>query len=304
MYIRWVAGFVIMATVVAFQTVGAEEFQQKKPDKVVIQGTILYADTGTPVASGKWFHVVEANPDGGIVQRVGKKLALASGRTDEKGFLRIEVDRSEFKDRGPFFHDNIEPAYTLISYAKNNPNLYAGKITSEKNNGQIYLFRIYDKDFKTTGQLPTINMNSNGRILYLFSKAFDSLEKIPVLNADVDSIQFFESGYDAPKKDQRTYKKRFARAEIRYINGELNLKYTAPGRRIDFVLEQIWKRVDSGKIIAHQKMDRYIDADWTSSYHNSGWGNKTPGAAWEPGTYALSVYVNGDPVSMDFFEVY
>jgi hypothetical protein len=300
---------IIFAAAAAFTVSAAEsptvkhdkEVEQGKSGKLLIQGAILYSDTKTPVVQGKWFYVVEATQNGVIFQRANKTLALAAGVTDEKGFLRIEVDRSQFKDREPFF--NAERAYyTLISYPKNNKSVQEARVFSDRTRG-IYLFGVRDKDFDKPEQHNLILVNV-GTIFYVFPKVFDSLEKIPVLNADFDSLKFFKSGYGAPDKNQRIYETRFAQKEAQYINWELNLKYPAPGRRIDFDLQFICKRADTGEIVANQKDIRYIDSAWTSSYHNAGWGNKTPGFFWKPGAYTLSTYINGNPVAMDLFEVY
>ena len=59
MNIRWATGLLIIAAVVAFQTVWADEVQPVKRDKLEIIGTVLYADTNKPVVPGKWFYVVE-----------------------------------------------------------------------------------------------------------------------------------------------------------------------------------------------------------------------------------------------------
>lgn len=179
-------------------TLQTKEVQQGKHGKMVIYGTALYAD-GTPVA-GKWFYVVEFSKEkGGIIQRVNKELTLAGGVTDEKGFLRIEVDLSEIKERERLYNQNI--SYTLISYPKNNRDLWFARIlTKEQNAGKVFEITNIDK----AEQNKTINFDL-GTMVYDFPKAFDSLEKIPGLNADFDSLKLLESGYDTPEKSQRVY---------------------------------------------------------------------------------------------------
>jgi hypothetical protein len=254
------------------------------------------------VIAGKWFYVVETTRDGGLLERNQRKLFLGSGVTDENGFVRIEVDRSEFKDRFPL--DKSERSnYTLVSYPKNNKTLEMAQILSESPRG-ICLFSVQDKDFEKVVNNNAIYMNL-GTVIYLFPKAFDSLGNIPVLNADFESLKFFESGYDGiPDRSQRVYNNRLTQKETRYINWELNLKHPAPGRRIHLELQFVCKRADTGEIVVNEKVNSYIDSSWISSNHPASWGSKTPGAFWKKGVYALSTYVNGNPVAMRYFGVF
>jgi hypothetical protein len=99
------------------------------------------------------------------------------------------------------------------------------------------------------------------------------------------------------------YKSEFARAETRYINWELNLTFPEPRRRIDFNIEAVWLRAD-GSVVTRQTQKSYIEPDWKSSWVYLGWGNRTPGVAWQAGSYAIELYIDGKKVASEKFRVY
>ena len=127
---------------------------------------------------------------------------------------------------------------------------------------------------------------------------------IDFLNAKVTEIKFFEGGYDAPAKDQRFYRTSFSRAGTRYVNFELNLQHPMPGKRKDFVVEHVWFN-SSGNEIFRGNLNTFIQDNWSSSYHNTGYGwRETSSARWIAGTYRVDLYVNGNKIASENFNVY
>jgi len=125
---------------------------------------------------------------------------------------------------------------------------------------------------------------------------------ISSLNADVTSLLFFESGYNPMSREQRTYSHRFARSKARYINWELNLEHPSQSRRVDFKIEAVWSRSD-GSILRRQTLDTSLELGRTSSYHSFGYGWDDPGK-WEVGPYKVELYVKGEKIAEDSFEIY
>jgi hypothetical protein len=82
---------------------------------------------------------------------------------------------------------------------------------------------------------------------------------IPLLNARVTTLKFYESGNENVPFEQRVYKQSFASETSRYIRWELRLRHPAPGRHIDFsiiaiysrrnintsIWEEIWRQTDN-----------------------------------------------------------
>ncbi len=127
---------------------------------------------------------------------------------------------------------------------------------------------------------------------------------IPSLNATVSEVKFFESGYDATPKDQRVYRTSFSRTNSRYIAWELNLTHPAPGTRRNFVVDAIWFNA-YGTEIFRSSLNSYIDATWTTSYRNSGYGwREVSNSTWSAGTYRVDLYVEGAKVASENFTVY
>ena len=127
---------------------------------------------------------------------------------------------------------------------------------------------------------------------------------IPSLNATVSEVKFFESGYDATPKDQRVYRTSFSRTNSRYIAWELNLTHPAPGTKKNFVVDAIWFNA-YGTEIFRASLNSYVDATWTTSYRNSGYGwREVSNSTWTAGTYRVDLYVEGTKVASENFSVY
>jgi hypothetical protein len=129
---------------------------------------------------------------------------------------------------------------------------------------------------------------------------------IPSLRATVNSLQFFESGNEVPPYGQRAYEHRFAKSKTRLINWELLLDWEAtPSTQkpvTDFTIKSIWYRPD-GSVLTRQPKEAHRDPDWTQSYHLLGYGWETPGN-WEPGSYRVDLYIEGNKVASGSFEIY
>ena len=122
------------------------------------------------------------------------------------------------------------------------------------------------------------------------------------LDAKVTSLRLYEGGYDIPPKKSRQYRTSFDAGDLRYLFWELNLKYPAPGKTVDFKVDA-YCYDSGGKLYYHQKIDSYAKATWKSSWVTKGWGNRTPGKAWRPGRYRLEVHAEGKKVASESFTV-
>jgi hypothetical protein len=113
------------------------------------------------------------------------------------------------------------------------------------------------------------------------------------LNARVSSLRFFESGFGVLPREQRVYAQRFGKDTTRYIHWVLDLEHPAPGRPIDYKITAIYLR-DNGtpawEEIWQQTKDAHVEADWTWSYQEWGYGFDNPGN-WESGLYRVDIYI-------------
>jgi hypothetical protein len=127
---------------------------------------------------------------------------------------------------------------------------------------------------------------------------------IDFLNAKVTEVKFYEGGYDPPVKDQRVYRTSFSRTDTRYVNFELNLQHPLAGKRIDFVIESVWFN-PRGNEMHRSNHSTYIQDNWISSYHNKGYGWKEKSSnTWTAGTYRVDLYVNGNKIASENFNIY
>ena len=105
------------------------------------------------------------------------------------------------------------------------------------------------------------------------------------VGARAGSLRLYESGYGILPVDQRQYGTSFVASSTRYINVELTLNHSAPGRVINAT---IYCRFDrGGTTVARMQIKYAIQPTWTSSVNVNGWGTKTPGF-WTPGSYTVS----------------
>jgi serine/threonine protein kinase len=125
---------------------------------------------------------------------------------------------------------------------------------------------------------------------------------IPSLRATVTELRFFEGGYDMPPRDARQYGTRFAQAEARYIDYELNLEFPAPGRPVDFEVMAVYYGPD-GTELDRFSAEYRLEADWTTSWHAKGWGWDDPGK-WSTGAHRVELYVDDALIASGTFEIY
>ncbi len=128
---------------------------------------------------------------------------------------------------------------------------------------------------------------------------------IPIITnvgAQVDTLRFFKSEKGLPKVDKRKYEKYFPASETNYINWQLNLRRSPPGKRIDFRIIAKYFYFNREEIAEYHK-DSYYDASWSSSYHSSGWGSINTNF-WKIGKYYVQLYVNDQLIAQQPFFVY
>lgn len=121
---------------------------------------------------------------------------------------------------------------------------------------------------------------------------------VPLLNAKVTALRFFEGGYRPLPREQRKYDNRFEQSKTKYVSWELNLEHPAPSQRVPFVIRSVWYRPD-GSILTRQSLPASLDNDSSSSYHTLG-----RGGAWKPGLYQVDLYVEGTKIASGSFEIY
>ena len=103
------------------------------------------------------------------------------------------------------------------------------------------------------------------------------------------------------------YAERFASDTTRYINWELDIEYPAPGRPVEFEITAIWyqnRGASSWEEIYRAVSTHHVEADWTGSYHSSGYGCDDPVDCWEVGRYRVDLYVDSKLIASEQFEVY
>lgn len=120
-------------------------------------------------------------------------------------------------------------------------------------------------------------------------------------HAKATDLLFFEGGATSPAYGERNYNTSFNRARGRYIYYEVSFEYEEPGERIDFVLDSRWYDA-AGKMFHEHRMDAWLEADWTSSVHSTGYGWARPGQ-WTAGAYRVELFIGGQPVISGTFEM-
>jgi HEAT repeat protein len=256
--------------------------------KIIIQGTIRY-QSGTPVMNRR-FYLVEVNSkDGTVVIRSNQdgSAGIASAVTDEKGYFKAEADAGRFV--------RVDTPYTLIAFPGDNRKEKPFAIHTEKKANLWFTITpgsdIFDFD------------RSGGAIFSLKKKVeLSSALGFSSLVLSAFRVNFYESGYEGTALEQRVYKNEFIDGDTRYVYWELNLDYEDPGSRIEFTIEAVWTGPD-GRELTRQNFDTYTQAGWQNSWHCLGWGNDTPGAAWEPGLYSVELKCEGRRIVKASFKV-
>ncbi len=136
------------------------------------------------------------------------------------------------------------------------------------------------------------------------AEAVRGTRSIDFLNAKVTHVKFFESGYDPPPMDQRSYRISFSRTGTRYVNWELTLEYPTQGKKKEFVIEHIWSNPSTIEIF-RSTFNAYVLENWTYSHHNAGYGWREKASnTWIAGTYRVDLYVEGVKIASETFNMY
>jgi hypothetical protein len=125
---------------------------------------------------------------------------------------------------------------------------------------------------------------------------------IPSIQANIENLRFFAGPQQQPPREERVYGQRFAQSETRYLYYEINLEYGKHEQAVEFALDVIYYNPD-GSVRAEFTGNHRLEADWTSSWHTKGWGWDDPGK-WPIGVYGVEMYVEGELVASDSFEIY
>ena len=120
------------------------------------------------------------------------------------------------------------------------------------------------------------------------------------LGAKISSLKFFEGPYDIPSRNERVYRTSFDPAKVRYLYWQVDFKYPEPGRRVEFGITTNCYNPD-GSVRFSQITNSYTMPTWKTHWTTKGWGNKTPGKAWQPGRYRLELEVDGEKIAQGFF---
>jgi hypothetical protein len=125
---------------------------------------------------------------------------------------------------------------------------------------------------------------------------------ISIPGIKIAPVQFFEGPHDLTlEKSQRVYRTNFDRSTARSIYWELDLRFPAPGRRIDFQVDAIWYNPD-GSELRRQTLSAYVMPTWASSWHTLGYGWVDAGH-WPLGTYHVELLFKGVRISSGSFQI-
>lgn len=127
--------------------------------------------------------------------------------------------------------------------------------------------------------------------------------QIPLLNAEVTGLVFFESSRGITPQKDRVYRTEFPQSLARFINWELRLKHPKLGKKINFEIQAKYY-TPMGKLLVNQSLKTFVKADWFNSYHSYGYGNNKPGPdTWPLGTYRVYLFIDGAKVASASFHV-
>jgi hypothetical protein len=124
------------------------------------------------------------------------------------------------------------------------------------------------------------------------------------MNATVEKLRFYErdGGLDSIKLEDRVYSGFFKANTARYIMWELDLNHSSRYSDTKLAIHTQWFDED-GKRFWRNEDVHTIPASWPGSRLSDGYGRKTPGL-WDPGSYEVDLYVEGDLIARGGFEVY
>jgi hypothetical protein len=115
------------------------------------------------------------------------------------------------------------------------------------------------------------------------------------INGRLLGIRFYEAGYAGTDLEKRIYRKKFAKAVTDSVWCEIWLEYPAPKQTVYFQFDVAYRGAKTGK----KELEATIAPDWTRSYHYIRLRSDMP-----VGRYDVDVYINGEKIHSDFFEIY
>ena len=133
--------------------------------------------------------------------------------------------------------------------------------------------------------------------IYFFNPTYD----IPAIQANVTSIQFYESGDDNSTSDKRNYGSIFTKSKTRYVNWEIHLEYPHNRKSADFSIKAVLYSADDS-IVEKQEIRYHVNADSRDTDLTYHWGQKKVGN-WQVGSYRTDIFVDGKMIASDSFTV-
>jgi len=124
---------------------------------------------------------------------------------------------------------------------------------------------------------------------------------VPSLDAYVTDLRFFEGGGEGVPYGEREYSHRFPQATTRRIWWELHFSYPETQETVIFEIEAVFYKPD-GSEDGRYTDEFHFESGWSGSFHTSGWGWDEPGK-WDPGRYSIELYIEGDLVASDTFDI-
>ena len=116
-------------------------------------------------------------------------------------------------------------------------------------------------------------------------------------------LRFFEGGAKAPQKEEREYRERFPRSKARFIYSEANLRNFLYGKEEGkYNIERIYYKPD-GTELYKDKKEGILDPEKSTVTDIWGWGYADPGKWWT-GKYKAEIYLDGEKVDTQDFEIY
>lgn len=125
---------------------------------------------------------------------------------------------------------------------------------------------------------------------------------IPAIKARMLTLKFFESGYDVPPYEQRTYYSKFDQETTRFVNWELFLYVKLPEERIDFSIHSIYYD-STGSILREDDTESYFLPEWDGIVRvRNGWGWEEAGK-WLKDTYTVVLYTSDIEIARASFTI-
>jgi hypothetical protein len=121
------------------------------------------------------------------------------------------------------------------------------------------------------------------------------------LNAAIVKFALFAGGRTPPAFAERRFQDVFSSRNTRYINWHLQLLHQARSEPKPFAIETVWRWSDGREVVRH-KNQFSMPAGTPETYYDTGWGNDQ-GNFWQPGSYRVSLYLEGVEIAAKSFTV-